>query len=77
MPGGAARLVLFWITRDADENGVPEDVADVWTERPHRGEAVWLTPTFPRGRFARCSVATLRAAGYTVPDDDRQCVRYG
>lgn len=75
----------FWVTRDSDPlTGVLETDVDVWTSPPHRAVcelgAFWVSPADEgwdlSTRWGRYTVASFAARVGTVPDDDRQCVRY-
>jgi hypothetical protein len=78
-----ANLPIVFLTRDSDDaTGVPGTDIDVWTIAPIRSRAlnglgaIWM-PAIGGVIVARLPIAAAAKAFLTLPDNDREVVRYG
>jgi hypothetical protein len=71
----------YWVTRDSDVTGELVGACDVWRERPQRlsgGDGwIWLSAEWSlETRVGTASLETVRKRLGTVPDTDRECIRF-
>lgn len=68
----------FYLTRDYDPiEGRLDDRVEVWSEPPDHNYGTWCHPRIEVVRLERISLASARARFGTIPETDRECVKYG